>query len=183
MRGARKRKLKVPMDTIDWLRKFAPGFRALSDDERQAIADFLFLGSLFEAKALNEHGNASRIVASAARWAKSGQLDLGMFRKELEYFRDRYVDGGEFTCHFDQLRFREKVSCKLVQKVLKGENAAPQDIAAALLIIVYRFRNNLFHGVKWSYELRGQRRNFKIANAVLMRAIELHENSDHGDGG
>ena len=56
-------------------------------------------------------------------------------------------------------------------------NADVAEVAAALLIIVYRFRNNLLHGVKWAYEIRGQFENFRHANAVLMQAIELHEQS------
>jgi hypothetical protein len=41
-----------------------------------------------------------------------------------------------------------------VKKVLNGEDAEPEEVAAAVLIIVYRFRNNLFHGVKWSVPIR-----------------------------
>ena len=62
-----------------------------------------------------------------------------------------------------------------MKKVLAGETSEPEEIAAAVLIIVYRFRNNLFHGVKWSYELQGQLENFTHANTALMQAIELHE--------
>ncbi len=35
------------------------------------------------------------------------------------------------------------------------------------LIIVFRLRNNLFHGEKWSYHLRNQGDNFKYANNFL----------------
>tara|TARA_B100000614_G_scaffold111617_1_gene100153 strand:- start:1007 stop:1162 length:156 start_codon:yes stop_codon:yes gene_type:complete len=43
-----------------------------------------------------------------------------------------------------------------------------------VLIIVWRFRNNLFHGEKWAYQLQGQLSNFTHANAVLMRLLERH---------
>lgn len=62
----------------------------------------------------------------------------------------------------------------MVEAVLKGENANLGDTAAALLIVIYRLRNNLFHGVKWAYGIRGQRENFENANALLMSALELH---------
>ena len=51
----------------------------------------------------------------------------------------------------------------------------PWEVVAVVLIIVYRYRKNLFHGVKWSYELRGQLENFMHANTILMQGIELHE--------
>ena len=169
------------MDTIDWLEEYAPGFHALSDDERQAITEFSFLWSLFEAKALNEHGSADAIVESAKQWARSGQLTPDMFRQELAYFRDRYVVDGAFNYHFEHLHLRQNDAPSLVQKVLNGEDVEPEVVAAANLIIVYWFRNNLFHGVKWSYELQGQRDNFMHANTVLIRAIELHNNATPGE--
>ena len=43
----------------------------------------------------------------------------------------------------------------------------------ALLIIVYRLRNNLFHGEKWNYYFKDQLGNFTHASAILMRTVEL----------
>ncbi len=43
-----------------------------------------------------------------------------------------------------------------------------------MLIIVFRYRNNLFHGVKWEYELAGQLSNFTTANSVLMKVLDRH---------
>ena len=169
------------MDTSDWLQKFAPGFQALSGDERQAITEFSFLWSLFEAKALNEHGSANAIVASAAQWAGGGRLTAETFGLELAYFRDRYIADGAFTHHFDHLHLRANDAPGLVRKVLNGEDATPEEVAAVVLIIVYRFRNNLFHGVKWSYELQGQLENFMHSNTALMRAIELHDDVNLGE--
>ena len=169
------------MDTIDWLQKYAPGFQALSEAERQAITEFSFLWSLFEAKVLNEHGSSNAIVASSARWARGGQLTAETFGQELAYSRDRYVADGQFSYHFDYLHLRANDAARLVRRVLTGEDGAPANIAAAVLIIVYRFRNNLFHGLKWSYELQGQLDNFMHANKALMRAIELHDEENSGE--
>ena len=74
------------MNAVEWLQTYAPGFHALSDDERQAITEFSFLWSLFEAKSLNERGSANAIVESANRWAVSGQLTEDWFSCELAYF-------------------------------------------------------------------------------------------------
>ena len=169
------------MNVVEWLEKYAPGFQALSGDERQAITEFSFLWSLFEAKSLNKRGSANAIVESANRWAASGHLTEDRFSRELAYFRDRYVADGEFTHHFDNLHLRKNDAPDLVMRVLKREDAESEEIAAAVLIIVYRFRNNLFHGVKWSYELQGQLDNFAHANTALMQAIELHDVLNAGE--
>ena len=163
------------MSVVEWLNEYAPGFQGLSDGELQAITEFLLLWSLFEARSLNERGSASAIVNSANRWAASGQLTEDTFSRELAYFRDRYVADGEFTRHFKELHLRKNDEPDLVKKVLSRENIEPREISAAVLIIVYRYRNNLFHGVKWSYALRGQFHNFEHANTALIQAIDLHE--------
>ena len=168
------------MNTIDWLQEYAPGFQALSGPELRAIEEFLLLWSLFEAKVLNEHGSASAIVASSARWARNGQLTAETFGHELAYFRNRYVVDDQFSHHFDHLHLRVNDSARLVRRVLHGEDEAPENIAAAVLIIVYRFRSNLFHGLKWSYALQGQLDNFMHANEALKRAIELHADENLG---
>lgn len=41
-------------------------------------------------------------------------------------------------------------------------------------MIIWHFRNNLFHSEKWAYQLQGQHANFTHANAVLMRLLERH---------
>ena len=165
------------MNAIDWLQERAPGFRDLSGDERDAIMHFSLLWSLFEAKALNTHGNARSILAVTKRWANQGLLADDSFNPEFAYFQNRYYADGDFTYHFDQLHLRQADHSDLVKRVLKNDAADLAEIAAALLIIVYRFRNNLLHGVKWAYEIRDQFENFSHANAVLMQAIELHEQS------
>jgi hypothetical protein len=165
------------MIALDWLQRHAPGFQLLSEDERSAIMQFSFLWSLFEANVLNTKGNARSIVAAVGQWSNEGLITDEAFDRELAYFQDRYYAVDAFTPHFDHLHLRPHDQRELVKRVLKGEAEDLSDVAAALLIIVYRFRNNLFHGVKWSYELRGQLENFLHANAVLMLAIELHERS------
>jgi hypothetical protein len=44
----------------------------------------------------------------------------------------------------------------------------------AALIIVLRYRNNLFHGIKWQYKLFGQLDNFETANAILMKTLDRY---------
>lgn len=168
------------MNAIDWLRHHEPGFEELPPHEHEAIMHFSLLWSLFEARALNTHGNARAILALARRWADQDLLADDSFNPELAYFRNRYYAEGQFTYHFAQLHLRPADQLGLVKSFLKNEPADLAETAAALLIIVYRFRNNLFHGPKWVYQIRGQFENFTHANSLLMKAIELHEKSAEG---
>ena len=162
------------MNTIKWLQNHAPGFADLSGEEREAIMQFSLLWSLFESGALKTNGNAKAIVDLTTHWSNQGGLTTYSFAQALAYFQNRYVQNGAFTYHFDHLHFRRGDRQELVERALKGDTDAPADIAAAVLIIVFRYRNNYLHGMKWAYELKGQLDNFTTANSALMRALELH---------
>lgn len=162
------------MTTTDWLEQHAPGFLALSSEERDAIMHFSFLWSLFESEVLNRRGDANALVAVARRWLDAELLAADSFKPQLTYFRNRYYCDGELTHHFGHLNLPEGKHNNLVRRILMNEAVGRSEIAAAMLIIAYRFRNNLFHGEKWLYQIQGQLENFEHANAILMQAIELH---------
>lgn len=62
------------MIAIDWLDKSTSGLLYLPDSERNAITDFLFLWSLYEAKILNQRGRTDAIVKAAKQWAEIGHI-------------------------------------------------------------------------------------------------------------
>lgn len=162
------------MNPIDWLCEKAPGFKDLSNDERAAIMHFSLLWSLFEAEALNTNASANNILALIRKWESDGRLNPTSFAPGLVYFRNRYFNHATVTEHFDGLHLRQNDSPELVGAVVKGENTNPADCVAALLIIVFRLRSNLFHGVKWAYGIHGQLDNFKNANSTLIAALETN---------
>lgn len=159
---------------MEWLLAHAPGFDQLSTEERSAINDFALLWALFEARILNGAGSATAICSAVDAWAQAGTLDAGVFASELAYFRDRYFANGTFTYHFDHLHLRQNDRQPLVRAVLDGSDLDPRHETACIFIIILRFRNNLFHGVKWQYRLTGQRDNFLSANSALIKALERH---------
>jgi hypothetical protein len=59
-------------------------------------------------------------------------------------FRQRYFVNGAFTHHFPHLRLRPADQSYLVRSVLDESNNDPRDRRLAVLMIVWRFRNNLF---------------------------------------
>ncbi|HXD15081.1 MAG TPA: hypothetical protein VNU65_12965 [Xanthobacteraceae bacterium] len=157
----------------DWLTSYAPGYAALRRPEREAIAHFCLLWSLFEAQKMANDANAKRICDQVRQWELQGALNIRLFEKPLAYFRNRYFSHNEFTYHFHGLNFRPHDRQPVVESVLSGANHNAGVVVTALLLIAYRLRNNLFHGVKWGDELREQEANFKNANLVLMRALEI----------
>lgn len=94
---------------------------------------------------------------------------------ELAYFQHRYFVNGALTHHFAHMHLRPADQPAVVQSVLDGSNNDPRDQLLTVVMIVWRFRNDLFRGEKWAYQLQGQLSNFTHANAALMRLLERHE--------
>lgn len=161
------------MTTTDWLEQNARGFISIPHDTREAVMHFSFLWSLFEFEAMDRQADGNALVAIAGKWAEAGFLDNETFAEALRYFQGRYYRDGGFTHHFDFLNLPEGNHKELVKRVLMNDDAEHSEMVSAVLIVIYRFRNNLFHGEKWLYEIQGQADNFAHANAVLMQAIEL----------
>lgn len=160
--------------TVEWLSAKAPGFNRLSDDERRAISDFALLWSLFESRILDTRGSAAAICKMVDAWQQAGTLDASPFDPELAYFRQRYFADGDVTYHFDHLHLRKNDQEALVRAVINGSDNDARNRVVVILIVIFRYRNSLFHGVKWQYKLAGQLDNFNAANAVLMKVLERH---------
>jgi hypothetical protein len=145
---------------------------ALPEPDRDTIVNFTFLWSLLEAQVMENFARADLICAKVDAWRDAATLDADQF--ELAYFRQRYFAEGDFTYRFAHLNLRPADQLDIVRSVLDGSNNDPRDRVLTVLMIVWRFRNNLFHGEKWAYQLLGQRENFNQANSVLMRLLERH---------
>jgi hypothetical protein len=161
------------MEPIEWLMRAAPGFDRLSTEERKAIADLSLLWSFFEGTILHTEGNANRIIDYVRSLSTLGTLTLKPFQDVIRYYSNRYYDGAHFTPEFYELHLRASDHRSLVEKVVQGQTTDEVEILSAVLIIILRLRNNLFHGVKWSYSIQGQLENFRNANSVLMSVIDL----------
>ena len=159
-----------------WLIEKVPGYAALPGPDRDAIKTFALLWSLFEAKVMGAEASARKIALAVDRWDAAGALAAELYDNEVAYFRDRYFENGEFTFRFDKLQLRKWDLPDMIAAGIRGDADTPRERVLTVLIIIWRFRNNLFHGEKWTYDLQGQLDNFSHANAVLMRVLEHHAN-------
>lgn len=95
-------------------------------------------------------------------------LKLDDYDKFLTYFVNRYLEKGKTNDRYKKLNLRNGDKPKLVESVLNGSETTPEKVLLAILIIVYRYRNNLFHGIKEITDLPNQIENFRHANDLLM---------------
>lgn len=159
----------------EWLRANVPDFYTLAEAEKKAIADFSLLWPLFEGRILGTGAGVKGICKAVDRWERAGTLDAHDYSNELAYFHQRYFADGAPAERFGQLHFGRLDREDLVSAVLsEPESASPADQVKACLIVVYRYRNTLFHGPAWRDELRNQLENFNAANSILMKTLALH---------
>lgn len=153
------------------IERIAPGVENLSTEEHEALQRFTLLWTLFEAQVLGSNASVRKISEKVERIVPE-IISGGWFTVHLDYFSSRYIDGGNTNCRFASLHLRNNDSPDLVRAVLTGENVNPASQLIGCLIIVYRFRNNFFHGIKWAYSLQDQLENFTHSASLLRKYLE-----------
>lgn len=147
-------------------------YSALSDDEKKAISNFALIWSLFEARLLNTNAKAVQLQSSAKKWCDVYKIDLTTVDGFLNHFKERYVEDNELNYRFEHLNLRKNDNPKLIKEVLLGKNESLENKLATCLIITLRYRNNLFHGLKWAYYFVDQQDNLEISCHLLVWCLE-----------
>jgi len=166
--------------TQNWLTQNVPGYNELSEEERKEIMQFSLLWSFFEAQVLNTSASPRSIQTKIISWANLVLLNLHDFEKYRDYFSQRYTENGNTNYRFQHLHLRNSDNRNLIERVLKKEANEVSDVVAALLIIVYRYRNNFFHGIKWEYGFKEQLENFRISNELLVQMLDIQKQQNEG---
>lgn len=160
---------------LKWLSEVEPEFGALSDDEKTEIIDFVLLWSYFEDSQLGNYANMEQI-RNYVHQLSDETLDQIELNSLLEYFRDRYVDGDEYTYRYGYLNLEKSGNPAEVEQMLLDKTTSSKDELIGCLGIIYRYRNNLFHGEKWKYRLQEQYDNFRRSNGLLLDILESAHN-------
>lgn len=92
----------------------------------------------------------------------------------IEYFILRYVCNGRFTKKYDTLFIRNIHDKQLVENVLLLRDINQENKFKELIIIISRFRNNYFHGIKCKNEILNQNNIFALLNTYLSVLNDLH---------
>ena len=160
----------------EWLQEHFSGYKELPKKSKLVFLDFLFLWVFFEYRALNKCGKMSDIPEIAENWRKNTDVS-----EHWNYFRTRYFNGTEFTGHFKYLKLKNDTKeTEKFKEILTEGNPSNLDMAKVLLTIIFRYRNNFFHGEKCEFPLKNQVQNFKHANKILMDVIESYSGAEAG---
>lgn len=92
----------------------------------------------------------------------------------LAYLKNRYYKHDEFTQYYRDLYLdRSRPFANEVPDTIRGNTTSKAVEVVGCLVIILRLRNNLFHGEKWSYGLKGEEANFFYANRFLKELMSL----------
>lgn len=162
-------------DSQKWLSQNAPGYDKLNQGELNELTAFVFLWSLFEAKAFSAFASPSKIIKKFGEW----KADKAEYSAVFAYFQARYSDAENGTrtlnARFPYLIFETKTdnpARDAIEKAIVDPAADSACKLVGMLMIVYRLRNNFFHGPKWAYEFRDQLDNFTHSNWLLATVLD-----------
>jgi hypothetical protein len=157
-----------------WISDNCLGGRSLKPEAVDVISDFTLMWNLFEGAVC--HGNAhirtfERLAETLAQRA-SVSAETG---ECVRFWSDRYRIGVGFNHLFQRLNFRPADRREHVEAVLRGEKDDHISQVLAVLIIVYRLRNNLFHGLKSIDTLNDQVPNLSMACQALAAIMKVSD--------
>jgi len=170
---------KTEFDVIEWINTFFSSTELrIKEDDIKSVLHFALLWNMFESIGCEKSASIRTIQTFIENLFTQGRLNESDFVEFLRYFQDRYLTDGTTNHHFDSLKGsregqQEKEARESAKTVLENEKIT--DISSkikALLYIVYRLRNNLFHGEKKVVTLNYQVDNFNVANKILATVLE-----------
>lgn len=127
---------------------------------------FVILWNLFEGRLFNMEYKVKKISE------KNFQVPNEVSQDLLSYFKSRYITNGLVDQKFNNLKLRVNDNKTLVKDVLEERDSKSVSIIEACIIIIGRYRNNLFHGIKEIATLNTQQSSFAKANEFLLALLD-----------
>ena len=166
---------------IEWINQFFDNAIDLQQTEGiERIKNFALFWNMFENFACSNYANVRKLEDFVVELNERTAITNELVDSYVEYFIDRYtvennhinIEGLQFRGSLDDIRARGKILAVLSREVI-----FPKEKLEALLLILLRFRNNLFHGNKEIVNLNNQLTNFTIANKLLAEVLMLMKNN------
>lgn len=156
---------------IAWLEQQVPEFAQLPEIDKSEIIDFSLLWSFFEGTILNSNASVPTIRNYVQSLEANGTLYQVDLNDYLVYLRDRYFPNGNYSENFQYLYVERSGNPPEVHQMLQDPTSSNAVLLTGCLVVIFRLRNNLFHGEKWKYQLQDQYDNFVQANLLLIQLM------------
>ena len=158
-----------------WIERNTEGGIHLSPEAQQAVANFTTMWNFFESTLCDNRASIAAFERAVQRYEpiRVPESTAQALEVCLTFWRFRYRVSGGFSPRFDGLYFRQCDRRAHVEEVLSGKANDKRAKMLSLMIIVYRLRNNLFHGLKTLEALENdQVENLTKASRCLAAIME-----------
>ncbi len=135
----------------------------LNEEDLVSLKNFSLIWNIFEGTVCDNSFSIATVEQSIA----GRNFTVAEFEGDLLYFQNRYIEHGAPNNRYPYLYFRPNDREPFVRDVLLGIRNNIEEIVLAIIIIIYQYRNNLFHGLKEIREIDQQEPNFNRANSFL----------------
>lgn len=149
----------------------------------EPVFAFLLIWNVFEGKLFDNDCRLSvRTLTELAR-ARSETVKQELVNNVYDFFANRYFGVNGDVAKFNNLQlekdpkknkvfFDNKTDKEFVRNILMDSRSSLSDKLISVFLIAYRFRNNLFHGLKYVDKLVEYQRPFVGINSILKEVVE-----------
>lgn len=156
------------INELQWLNSKMNTSIKLRDIE--SILNFTLFWNLFEETYFGTEFSVSKI--SKLLQKKNHLKMVDETNEMLTFFQERYLDSGVLNIKYSSLELRDNDNPDLVERVITGREKDDCKKSIAIIIIISRFRNNLFHGIKEYHEVITQNEVFSYMNCYLSKIMD-----------
>lgn len=156
----------------NWISTNCTGAQNLLPETIVVVANFALMWNFFEGVMCKRQAGVVAFEQCIAEISGRVVHHDGI-EEAITFWTFRYWTGTEFQDHFNDLHFRKSDRKDHVEAVLRGDMADFGSKILAVLIIVYRLRNNLFHGIKTIDMLNDQAKNLDMGCRALAAVLEV----------
>lgn len=144
---------------------------AVFKKKRSFIFNFAMIWNLFEYRCMGKKAQISKVNNLVASLISVNNLEVDAI---FDYFKDRYkVADNIYNIESLSWRSNENTYRNFVIEKFRDTQCSHQNKIKAVLYIIFRLRNNLFHGEKDIAIINEQKQTFVLVNKFLMDLITL----------
>lgn len=162
---------------LEWINQFFDNAIDVQNEGIERVRNFVLLWNMFETFGCNKNANIRTIRTAVENINATVHISNEMLNPFVDYFAGRYFnDNGTNKAIFEGLKFRggDDIQAKEdVRLILTRQIVESKEVLKGLLFILFRFRNNLFHGEKQVVLLNTQISNFSYANRLLANVLDI----------
>gem|GEM_PF-190364 len=157
--------------TKEWIAANLISAEQLKPDTLETVESFTLMWHVFEGLVCDNSATISRLEKLSSEIVERRRCHAALERI-FKHFQGRYYTGIAFTVHFDALRLRTTDRKAFIESVLRDEKTDYKSRVLALLFILLRIHDNLFHGPKSLDMLNSLVSTLNVACLALATIIE-----------